>query len=263
MKEMCKAGLISPLKSDRVIFKGDHGGMKGAREIFIDSNGNGYFNVGGGVLRKYDPKTNTVSDFPAKMPHGMVGRATQPDSNGVMYGATGWPIYGDQDLLFRFDPKAETIDTVTGLWSQTAAMSLDPTGRYVYYVASGKNGKYVPGLPIVQVDLQNGARQKVIAFLEDVMINDFGYKPYAWNALMSYSLMLSKDGRTIYVVYNSAPKNGKMVPSFLAIHIPEGEAEFTSQIDDGSNGVDDNNDSGNGSGNDDAGDGSSNNDDGL
>jgi hypothetical protein len=204
------------LTTRQVLFKGDHEGLAYDRELFVDAAGNAYFNNGGGTLRKYDPRTNSVSSFPALMPGDNLRRTTEPDSHGMMYGVT-------QDIhapLFRLDPATQTITPLATLWTEVIAMTQDPTERYIYYTSGIMQDASAGGFPVVQVDLQNNCSQKVIAFLGGVMTQDLHYVPQA-----SYNMTISDDGRTLYIGYLGR-LNNYMHDAFVAVHIPEGEAVF-------------------------------------
>ncbi|MDH3673532.1 MAG: hypothetical protein OES46_20640, partial [Gammaproteobacteria bacterium] len=182
-----------------------------------------YFNNGEGSLQVYDPTENALRDFPARMPGEEIRRATGPDPAGRMYGVTL-----DEHTLFALDPRAQTIEVLAELWSQTATLGVDPNGRYLYYVA-GSNESDTDGTQIVQVDLEDDAAQKVIAFLDRVILEEFGYRVGRTAAsrlspVDSYNLTLSDDGRRLHVALNGTMAvSGLERAALIVVHIPQGE----------------------------------------
>jgi hypothetical protein len=217
------------VRSGRVIFRGGHDGPleDQPRAFFVDADGNAYYGNGGGTLEVYDRAANSLRPFPARMPGKALRRTTRPAADGVLYGVTK-----REHVLFRLDPSAETITPLVELFTEVAAMDLDPTDRYIYYVA-GQNHSDADGTQLVQVDLESDAAQKVIAFLDGPIEERFDYSlgyrraNHPAPAPDSYNLIVSGDGRTVFVTFNGTViPSGRHLPAFLAIHVPEGEAVF-------------------------------------
>jgi len=215
--------LVYDLEAGRIVFRGDHDGMARGRDFFVDVDGHAYFNNGAGSLEVYDPQDNSLRTFPARMPGDMIRRVTYPDPAGRMYGVTI-----DEHVLFSLDPHEQTIDVITELWSQTAALALDPAGRYLYYIA-GSNQSDTDGTQIVQVDLAAGATQKVIAFVDAPLLEDFGYRVGRTNAsgispVDSYNITISGDGGRLYVALNGTmATSGLERAAMLVADVPEAE----------------------------------------
>lgn len=217
-----KRFIVYDLESEELIF--NEGGLSfPGKELCIDNEGNAYFHMQAGSLQKYSRQTNSISNFAGIIPSPLsVGfmRCTRPDAGGIMYGSS-------DETLFSLDPNTEEVRRVTSLLSGSRALALDPTNRYVYYLA-GTRASGLIGVPVVQIDLYSGASQKVIAFLEDVFVNDFGYIPdVPKRRTLSMSLMVDNDGRTLYIMFNGRQQDiDKGNVAFAAVHIPDGEAVF-------------------------------------
>ena len=190
-------------------------GAKGAKAAAED-DGEG----GGGWGRKYDPKTNEITDCPGA-PN--VRAATREDKNGIVYGFTQ-----GRTNMWAFDTKTETTKDVgpamVGHESYVATADLDPvTQRYVYYSPGAHGGGRVDGSPIVQYDLKTNTR-KVICFVTDFYKQKYGYIPIG-----TFGTALSPDGSILYVTWNGtrlidSPK-GWDTAALMAIHIPESERQ--------------------------------------
>ena len=188
-----KRFLVYDLKSEQLIFNES---ASSGKELCVDNEGNAYFRAGGVSLQKYSPQSNSISNFVGTLPSKDLSRCTRPDANGIMYGSSG-------GTLFALDPITEEIRNITSFINGSIrALALDPTNRYIYYLA-GTRSSGLLGIPVVQVDLHNNASQKVIAFLEDVLVNDLGYIPDVPNrATLTMSLLIDHDGRKLYTMLN-------------------------------------------------------------
>jgi hypothetical protein len=222
------------LKAGRVLFRGGHEGADKTpgRGIPVDAEGCAYFDCGG-TIRKYDPRTNAVSDLPDRLPGKKFRQhASRLRPDGTIVATTR----GQQSPLVLLDPKTGRVTTVATLLGEAKAMDIDPTGRWVYYVADSQvdtppkewqlkevtdTSHLVAGLPVVQVDLAHGASQKVIAFLEEPLRRAIGWEPRG--KYTCYSLLVSEDGRTLYITLNGLRRCDlgfyHATPVFLVVHI--------------------------------------------
>ncbi|MCJ7543734.1 MAG: hypothetical protein MUP47_04080, partial [Phycisphaerae bacterium] len=158
----------------------------------------------------------------------------RPD--GAIYATTR----GRQSPLVLLDPPSGRVTTVTTLWSEAKAMDADPTGRWIYYVGDCEVGiepdeedlkelsdpnHLVAGLPVVQVDLANGASQKVIAFLAAPLKEAIGW--VTRGEYTCYSLIVAGDGRTLYITLNGfRPCDLGLyhpTPLLVVVHVPPSE----------------------------------------
>jgi hypothetical protein len=225
------------LRERRVLFRGGHQGDKTpGRGILVDGEGCAYFDCRG-TVRKYDPRTNSVGELPDRLPHKKFRQhASRLRPDGTIYATTA----ADQSALVVLDPKGGHVKTVATLWGNAKAMDADPTGRWIYYVPDCPVGiepdeedlkklsdpnHLVAGLPVVQVDLANGASQKVIAFLAAPLKAAIGWETRGENTC--YGLIVADDGRTLYITLNGfRPCDLGLyhpTPLFLVVHIPPQE----------------------------------------
>ncbi len=205
------------LESQKVIFMGGHEGLSFGRDFFVDDDGNAYFNNGNGSLQKYDPDKNAVEPVKnAKLPTDGIRRAVGPDNNGVMYGSS----HEHHSQIFSFNPNADgqKIHTIATTSTNTAAIDVVPSGKYVYYVP-GSHGPHA-GVPLIQLDTASG-KKKVIAFLAGPV-----WKQAKYNLGGTYSIQVSDDGSTAYISINGAKGTQDEIwqdLAFVTVHIPESE----------------------------------------
>jgi len=173
---------------------------------------------GGGAGRKYDPKTNEITDCPG-VPN--VRAATRETPDGVVYGFT----QGNRNI-WAFDVKTETHKflgpAMVGRASYVASADVDPSGRYVYYVAGAHGDAGRDGAPVVQYDTKTNTR-KVIAFLHDYCVQKYHYEPAG-----TFGTALSPDGSIIYVTWNgrrALDARDWDTCALTAIYIPESERQ--------------------------------------
>ncbi len=202
--------LAYDLVNQQVTFFGGHEGSRYGRAFFVDAEGSAYFNNGGASLVKYDPRTSELTPVAGAMPGSNLRQVTRPDANGSMYATAE-----DTLQLFRFDPGSGEFTTITALERDTAAMDLDPTGRYLYYTP-GSHNRYGNN-PLIQLDLSTGEK-RIITTLQDYIAPTYGH-----NLGGSYNLTVSPDGRVVYLGING-DKDGNTGfddPAFIAVHIPD------------------------------------------
>jgi hypothetical protein len=225
------------LRNRCVLFRGGHAEDRTpGRGILVDGEGCAYYDVRG-TVRKYDPRTNSVSELADPLPgkkFRQVASRLRPD--GTIVATTR----GSQSPLIVLDPKAGKVTTVATLWGEAKALDVDATGRWVYYLIDSPVGIHpdpdrlkeltdpnhiVAGLPVVQVDLANPARQKAIAFLEAPLERALGWETRG--KYTCYSLLASPDGRTLYITLNGFRRCDlgfyHATPVFLVVHIPPEE----------------------------------------
>ena len=104
-------------------------------------------------------------------------------------------------------------------------MTIDKTGRYLYYMPGGSKKGHTPNEygPVVQYDIKTGTK-KVLAWLVDYYYEKYGY----WIG-GTYGMEISDDGSYLVIVMNGAFKLRSDSdypfgwPSLFIIHIPEEE----------------------------------------
>ena len=210
----------------RVVFQGGHHeAPRPGRGIGVDAKGRAYFSSGRGHLQVYDPARNLVEDFPAAWPCYMTRAfSVRKPADGTLLVAG----QGEGSPLMRLDGEARTLTPLATLWTDVRSFDLDPSGRYVYYLAcnsAGRNGTYVmPTMPLVRLDLQDGTQQ-VVAFLQQAFREQLDLQFSGESTC--YSTLVSDDGRTIYLCLNTAKitfdeDNPTMLycPVFVKVELP-------------------------------------------
>ena len=119
------------LAQRKVLFRGAHKEDKTpGRGIPVDRDGCAYFDCRG-TVRKYDPRTNSVSDLPDLLPNKKFRQhASRLRPDGAIYATT----MTDRSALVLLEPKTGHITKVTTLWGNAKALDIDPTARWLYYV---------------------------------------------------------------------------------------------------------------------------------
>jgi len=225
------------LKDGRILFRGGHEGEAGpGRAILVDADGCAYYACRH-MIRKYDPRTNAVTELPDRLLHRKLRQdASRARADGVMCAASR----GDHSSLILLDPATGRVSDVGELWDEVKAMDMDATSRWVYYVADceipAEGDQKIPpelrakknlvaGLPVVQVDMANGASQKVVAFLEVPLRRAIGWEPRGKHTC--YSLIASPDGRTLYINLNGFRPCDlgyyHATPLLVVVHVPSEE----------------------------------------
>lgn len=168
--------------------------------------------------KKYDPATNQITDCPA-VPH--VRSASRETPQGIVYGTS----HGDSQL-WAFNTKTETVEQLgecaVGHQHYITSVDVDPSGRYLYFVAGAHGGTSSEGTPVVQYDTQTKTR-KVIAFLDEYYWNKYGYRFDG-----TFSCALDSKGEILFVTWNGWRKpqtKGWECASMTAIHIPASERQ--------------------------------------
>ena len=181
--------------------------------------GNRKDNEGGaGSGKKYDPRTNQITDCPA-VPD--VRACTRETPDGLIYG-----VSSRSPDMWVFDVKTEKLrklgPCIVSSQRYITSMDVDPSGRYVYYIPGAHGGGVKDGTPIVQYDAKTNKR-KIIAFLNVYYTKKYSYAPDG-----TFGSALSADGSTLYVTWN-----GRRIPTakdwdtcaMTAIHIPASERQ--------------------------------------
>lgn len=205
--------LVYDVQKRKLVYLGGHEGLAYGRDFFVDAKGYAYWNNGDGTLEQYDPETNSVRQMNLKMPGSTIRRTVGPDDAGVMYGVTH-----DTKKLFRFNPKARKIRTLTTVWADSPGMDVTRDGKYVYYIPGGHGPS--SGTPLIQVDVADGS-QKVIAFLHEPI-----WKKTQFHLGGTYCVQVSQDGSRVFVGFNG--KAGSQDEAWgelavVAVHIPDSE----------------------------------------
>ena len=105
-----------------------------------------------------------------------------------------------------------------GSQAYVGSVSVDPTGRYLYYVPGAHGGSERDGTAVVQFDVASG-QKKVIAFLEPHYT-----KKYGFTLKGTYGTAVDPAGDKLYVTWNvSRGSRAWDCCGMTVIHIPESE----------------------------------------
>lgn len=165
--------------------------------------------------RKYDPRTNEITDSEA--PH--VRSATGETPQGIVYGTS----HRKADI-WAFDVRRERLRQIgpgaVASQEYVASMQADPSGRYLYYVPGAHGGASKDGTPIVQYDVKTG-RRKVLAFLDK-----FFQKKYGYHLDGCFCCVLDERGETLYISWDGwreGQPRGMESSALTVVHISASE----------------------------------------
>lgn len=214
LEEGGKRGLffVYDLRARKVLFQMDKpDGAPGYRSILVDARGRAWFSVGDGQVAIYDPATNTAETSGAAIPGEFLRAATGPAPDGTVYGVTE----GEVPTFFKVDRdgKLETMGPARGY---TASLALSPDGRTVYYVPDAHGSAYKEGTPVIALDTASG-EERVVVKLNDLVEPKIGLRLGG-----TYDVVLSEDGRTLFVGLNAGPPDSKStfgVPVLAAVKV--------------------------------------------
>lgn len=189
--------LAYDLTGRKTLFDGQDGPSRAM--ILSRSTGRVYYSPGAsaaGVVR-FDAATKSN---PVAIEQEFSLRAVTPEtSDGKIYCAS----YGSRERgteMFEFDVKTEKITSLgpaaVGVNQYVAALALDPTGRYVYYVPGAHGGSEQDGSPVVQFDVKQ-RRRKVIASLHPYFQDRFGCTLKG-----TYSVAIDERGERLAITWN-------------------------------------------------------------
>lgn len=211
------------LKGKKLLFAGPDGPAR--YMFFAPSSGTLYYGPGGeGAtvdLMLYHPEKDKA---PVSVGVTMGLRtATQETKQGYVYTVSHDP----EATLWSFNTKTEKAEklgsAVVAKASYITTLDVDPTGRYLYYLAGAHGGGAQEGTPVVQFDLQTKTK-KVLAFLHPFYQKKYGYTPDG-----TFSSALDASGEKLYITWNGTrnpvSQGSKTWEScaLTVIHIPASE----------------------------------------
>ena len=208
------------VKNKKLLYSGPDGPAR--YMIFAKSTGRVYYVPGNseGTLMRFDPATDKS---PAPVAGSMIGiRAASAETpQGFVYTVSSGQGSGDA-TVWSFNTRTEAIQKIgtAAVASQAyvGAISVDPTGRFLYYVPGAHGGSDRDGTAVVQFDVTSG-RKKVIAFLEPFYTNKYGFTLKG-----TYAVSVDPTGDKLYVTWNvSRGSRAWDCCGMTAIHIPESE----------------------------------------
>jgi hypothetical protein len=209
------------LKNRKLLYSGPDGPARCM--ILAPSTGRVYYMVGtgdDGPLMRYDPEKGGA---PVKI-EGTLGirAASEETPQGIVY-TVSQGRKGAEATVFAFNTKTEKAEELgpaaAGKSEYITSVDVDPTGRYLYYIAGAHGGADEDGAPIVQFDVKTKKR-KVIAFL-----HPFYKEKYGCTLRGTYSSALDAKGEKLFITWNAARVPGKAWDccTLTVVHIPASE----------------------------------------
>jgi hypothetical protein len=208
------------VKSRKLLYAGPDGPSR--YMILARSTGRVYYVPGKGEspLMRFDPATDKA---PVKIA-GEIGirAATRETSQGIVYTVSQGQGARAQSEIYAFHTKTEKIEKLgpaaVASNQYVAAISADPTGRYLYYVPGAHGGSDRDNSAVVQFDTQT-RKTKVIAFLHPFYEKSYGLVPKG-----TYGLAVDPSGERLYITWNvSRGSRAWDSCGLAAIHIPASE----------------------------------------
>jgi hypothetical protein len=208
------------VKSRKLLYSGPDGPAR--YMILARSTGRVYYVPGKGEspLMRFDPATDKA---PVKI-EGEIGirAATRETPQGIVYTVSLGQGAGAVASIYAFHTKTEKIENLgpaaAGSNQYVAAVSADPTGRYLYYVPGAHGGSERDGSAVIQFDTQKRKR-KVIAFLHPFYEKKYGLVPKG-----TYGLAVDPSGERVYITWNVSRGSRAWDSCGLSVlHIPASE----------------------------------------
>ncbi len=210
------------LKKRKLIYQGDNGPPRCI--IWAKSTGKVYYvpgTQGVGELVRFDP---AKPGPPTPIGVQLAARTTTFETpQGKIYCVASGQASAAPEL-YEFDVKSEQAKSLglaaIGDVTYIASLDADSTGRYVYYIPGAHGRADRNGTPVIQFDTKTKTK-KVVAFLSEYFREKYGWWPDG-----TYCSVLSDDGGTLFVCFNTN-RNTKVWDhcTLFAIHIPESERQ--------------------------------------
>jgi hypothetical protein len=208
------------VKRRKLLYSGPNGPAR--YMILARSSGRVYFVPGNGnaPLMRFDPSDDRP---PVEIP-GEIGirAATRETPSGIVYTISQGQGPQAESAIFAFDTKSERIERLAPAAvasnQYVAAVSADPTGRYLYYVPGAHGGSERDGSAVVQFDTQSH-KSKVLAFLHPFYQEKYGLIPKG-----TYGLAVDATGERLYITWNvSRGSRAWDCCGLTVVHIPASE----------------------------------------
>ena len=180
------------------------------------------------TIVRWERKNNTFSEMKSRVPvHPVHGKSFQLRAHTKRKTGDGafWCLCNN-GVMFKFYPEADRVDSIGLNWGDegiyTTNICMSPKERYLYYLPGAHSDAWKFGTPVVQFDTKTG-RRKVLAFLSDFYLENYGYSPYG-----SYGLELDERGESLFFYTNGIFTSreigsGYGRPALFHLMIPESE----------------------------------------
>jgi hypothetical protein len=207
-------------KNRKLLYSGPNGPAR--YMILARSTGRVYFTPGksDAPLMRFDPATDKA---PVEV-KGEIGirAATRETPQNIVYTISQGQGAGAESSVYAFHTQTEKIEKLgpaaVGSQQYVAAVTADPTGRYLYYVPGAHGGSERDGSAVVQFDTQSRQR-KVIALLHPFYQGKYGLIPKG-----TYGLACDPTGEKLYITWNvSRGSRAWDCCGVTALHIPASE----------------------------------------
>lgn len=172
---------------------------------------------------RFTVMNSTVPSNPATgAPSRLRAYTRRKDADGAFW------CFSANGAMFRFFPGEDRVEPRGVTWGPegiyTSGVRFSPKGRYLYYLPGAQTRGFDFGTPLVQYDTQTG-RKKVLAFLRDYYLGEYGY-----GAGGVYGLALDPRGESVFFYVNGrfterdkGCSYGR--PAIFHVHIPASERE--------------------------------------
>lgn len=174
-----------------VDFTDDDDSHGGYRNIAVGADGSAFVTWDGTGLARYDPVTNTLTPTEINLPGSILRASTPPDAAGRVYA-----VSRDPARFFALDPDGTVVD-IGPARGYTTTMALSPGGDRFYYVPDAHGGAWEQGTPVIAVDTKTGEEDVIVE------LNPLVEKHLGLRAGGTYSIVVSPNGNTLYVVLNA------------------------------------------------------------
>jgi hypothetical protein len=207
-------------KNRKLLYDGPDGPAR--YMILARSTGRVYYVPGKGdaPLMRFDPATDKA---PVQI-EGEIGirAATRETPQGLVYTVSLGQGRDAVASIYSFNTKTEKIENLgpaaVASNNYVAAVSADPTGRYLYYVPGAHGGSERDNSAVIQFDTKT-RRHKVIAFLHPYYEKKYGFVPKG-----TYAVACDPAGDKLYITWNvSRGSRAWDCCGLTAIHIPASE----------------------------------------
>jgi hypothetical protein len=190
--------------------------------ILARSTGRVYYVQGkdDGPLMRYDP---AKGGKPVKIDGKLGLRAATEETAANLVYTVSFGEKASDAKLYAFNTKTEAVEELgpaaVGGQNYITALSIDPTGRYIYYVPGAHGAADSDGSPLVQYDVKNKSR-KVVAFL-----HPFFKDKYEFVLKGTYSVACDAKGERVFITWNINRNGGKAwdCVGLTVVHIPATE----------------------------------------
>jgi hypothetical protein len=206
------------LQKKQMLYEGANGPAR--YMIFAPSTGRVYYvsGAGTGPLMRYDPQSGKP---PVAIGEANLRAASQETSDGFVYAVSQGQGQNDSQI-WSLNTRTEEIKAIgsapVGSQSYIASLDVDPTGRFLYYVAGAHGGSERDGTPVVQFNVRTGER-KVIAFLHPYFQQQYGLIMKG-----TYGSAIDPQGDKLYITFNvSRGTKAWDCCGLVVVHIPATE----------------------------------------